>query len=369
MKVSVITRHAVANYGSLLQAIATQRVIEDLGCSCEIIDYLPDCELPSRIEPEALKLKPEWNKNPLKRMAYLALRQPSALISGAYFKKWRNKHLKLTKRYSSLEALKNDKPSADIYMTGSDQVWGPAAGKSYDETYFLNFLEKSDKKIAYAASIGHLNLEGEEKAKIAELLKDYSAISVREASAVEQLKEMEISSSSVLDPTLLFDKSFWNSFIEKKKKSDKYILVYQIHNNPKLSEYAKLVSEKTGLSIVRVSVNFHQIFRCGSFKWLPDIGEFLAYIRDASLVITDSFHATAFSINFNVPFVEVLSQNGTQCRNQSILNLTGLEDRIITDFKSVDLINKPIDYKRVNGIIEDFRKDSLETLKNMMGLL
>jgi len=369
MKVSLITRHAISNYGSLLQAIATKQIIEDLGNSCEIIDYIPDCEMPSKIEVCTLKSKPRWYNNPLKRMAYLALRQPSALISGAYFKKWRKKYLKLTKRYSSIESLKNDKPSADIYMTGSDQVWGPAAGKSYDECYFLSFLDKTDKKIAYAASIGRQNLEGEEKGKIAALLKDYSAISVRESSAVEQLREMGISASHVLDPTLLFNKDFWNSFANKKRKTDDYILVYQLHNNPRLNEYAKLVSEKTGLKIIRMSVNFHQIFRCGSFKWLPDIGGFLSYIRDAKLVITDSFHATAFSINYNVPFAEVLAENGTQCRNQSILIQTGLEDRIVTDFNSADLITKPIDYERVNGIIADLREDSLNTLKNMMGLL
>ena len=80
MKVSVITRHAITNYGSLLQAMATQRVIEELGHNCEIIDYIREDESYSQHEKTLLKRKKEWNRNPIKKGLYLAIRQPESIV-------------------------------------------------------------------------------------------------------------------------------------------------------------------------------------------------------------------------------------------------------------------------------------------------
>ena len=85
MKVAVITRHAITNYGSLLQAFATQQVIESLGHECEIIDYVREDESYTQHEKTLLARKPEWNRNPIKRAIYLALRQPESIASGKKF--------------------------------------------------------------------------------------------------------------------------------------------------------------------------------------------------------------------------------------------------------------------------------------------
>ena len=100
MKVAVITRHAITNYGSLLQTIATQRVIEKMGHSCEIIDYIRDDESYKRHELTLLKRKPEWFNNPLKRMLYLFLRQPESIIAGKKFEIEQKKWLTLSRRYT-----------------------------------------------------------------------------------------------------------------------------------------------------------------------------------------------------------------------------------------------------------------------------
>lgn len=83
-------------------------------------------------------------------------------------------------------------------------------------------------------------------------------------------------------------------------------------------------------------------------------------------MVTDSFHGTAFAINFNTPFVEVLPNNKTGTRNMSILKLTGLSDRILTDDENITLAKKRIDYSGANQIIEEKRKESLSVLKNMI---
>ena len=117
---------------------------------------------------------------------------------------------------------------------------------------------------------------------------------------------MGIESEQVLDPTLLIDKNEWSKYITKNVVKEEYVLVYQIHNDQKLNAYAKMFAKKSGLKLVRVSPIFHQFKRGGKFVYLPDIGEFLSLVKNAKYLITDSFHGTAFAINFNTQFIEVL---------------------------------------------------------------
>lgn len=365
MKVAVITRHAIANYGSLLQAFATQQVIENLGHECEIINYIRDDESYTRHEKTLLVRKPEWNCNPIKRAAYLALRQPESIASGKKFEAEQSKYLHLTKGYSSLDELLEDKPIADIYMTGSDQVWGPVENGTYDSSYCLSFTNEADKRIAYAASFGRTEMTEDIETFFKKWLSQYRHIGVREDSAVSILSKLGIGSVQVLDPTLLLDSAFWSK-IASPIKEKKYVLVYQLHNDKRVGTYAAQVAKSLDLPLIRVSTSFHQISREGKFVWCPGIGSFLSYIKNAECMITDSFHGTAFAINFNTPFVEVLPNNKTGTRNMSILKLTGLSDRILCDDKDITLAKKKIDYFKANQIIEVKRKESLSVLKNMI---
>lgn len=365
MKVAVITRHAITNYGSLLQAIATQKVIEKIGHECKIINYIRDDESYSKHEITLLKRKPNWYNNLLKRYVYLVLRQPESILSGRKFEEYQKIYLKLTKKFTTKEQMKNDKPIADIYMTGSDQVWGPTEDGTYDSSYCLSFTDNRDKRIAYAASFGHTKMTEQLKVYYKKWLSRYKYISVREDSAIELLKNIDIQSKQVLDPTLLLRKTDWEEYIDKKINK-KYILIYQIHNDPKLNKYAKKLAKEKNLSLIRISTAFHQIIRGGKFIWTPTIGTFLSYIKNTECLITDSFHGTAFAINFNINFIEVLPNNNTGTRNVSILKLTGLSDRILKDGNDISLIDKKIDYYMVNKILDEKRKESIDILKYMI---
>ena len=144
-----------------------------------------------------------------------------------------------------------------------------------------------------------------------------------------------------------------------------YVLIYEIHNNPRLDDYAKRFAAHVGLPLVRVSPTFHQLARGGRFVVCPEIGTFLSYIKNARYMLTDSFHGTAFAINFHTPFLEVLPNNKTGARNQSILQLTGLEDRIVTDFNDFSLADRQIDYAKVNEIMHRERERSMEKLAEL----
>ena len=338
MKVDVITRHAIINYGSLLQAIATQAVIEQLGHSCEIIEYIREDETYKEIEKTSLKRKPNWNSNIIKRSIYLSTRQPESILSGKKFERERKKYLRVTRHYGSLYELEADPPKADVYVTGSDQVWGPVGVGVYDKAYCLSFLPTEAKKISYAASFGHTNFTPELKQYFSDLLRRYDYITVREMSAVEIVKNLKLAVQQVIDPTLLLGYDYWEQYIAPSCK-EKYVLIYQLHNDRKLGDFAKKIAQERKLKLVRISTSLHQIIREGEFIWCPSISEFLSYIKYAELLITDSFHGTAFAINFNTPFVEVLPNNNTETRN---------------------------DFKTVNQIILNEREHSREILNNMI---
>ena len=166
-------------------------------------------------------------------------------------------------------------------------------------------------------------MTGEIESFFKKWLSRYHHIGVREDSAVSLLNKMGLDSVQVLDPTLLLDSVFWSKIAEPIEEK-KYVLVYQLHNDKRVGTYAVQVAKSLGLPLIRVSTSFHQISREGKFVWCPDIGKFLSYVKNAECLITDSFHGTAFAINFNTPFVEVLPNNKTGTRNMSILKLTGI---------------------------------------------
>ena len=365
MKVAVITRHAITNYGSLLQAFATQKVIENLGYSCEIIDYIREDEAYTRQEKTLLAGKNSWNSNLIKKILYLILRQPESILAGKKFEKEREKYLNLSRHYNSINELSESGTFADVYMVGSDQVWGPVMDGTYDSAYCLAFVDDEVKKISYASSFGRSEMTSEKKKFFLKWLSRFDHISVREESAVKLLNEMGFDAAQVLDPTLLLDRSFWDAYAEPIEEK-KYVLVYQLHNDPKLGAYAKNIARYMNLPLIRVSVFLHQIKREGKLIWTPSIGQFLSYVKNATCMVTDSFHGTAFAINYNTPFIEILPNNGTGTRNINILKMTGLSDRILHDYEDITLASKEIDFANANYVLEKERKYSVQILEKMI---
>lgn len=363
MDIKVITRHAPSNYGSLLQSIATITILERLGHTCEIIDYIRDDEHGLKAVITSLNGKQGWNGNLLKKLAYIAFRYPEEKTAEIKFSRMRKKYLKLTQRCRAHEDLKQ--LDADVFMTGSDQVWGPTLNGQYDEAYFLSFVT-GKPRTAYAASFGRTDFTPQILAEYKKLLSTYSGIAVRENSAVDLLTQMGIPcAGQVLDPTLLLTGEEWSKRI-KRNIEGKYVLVYQLHNNPVLTDYALRFARHTGLPLYRISPTFHQIRRGGKFVYLPDLDEFLSYIKNCTYFLTDSFHGTAFALNFNKQFIEILPNNKTGSRNQSILQLTGLTDRILTDFSDFSMADKVIEYTLVNNILAKERQKSIAILKSLL---
>lgn len=367
MKVTIITRHAIANYGSILQSIATEKLFQMLNLQTEIIDYIPKTEEIDNLVDSYIKNSRFWNRNFITRVTYKILQKDNIYKMNKKFLEYQQKYLNLSKaKYNSLEELKENKPQADIYCTGSDQVWGAIGSEKYDEAYFLEFLGDNDKAISYAASFGKDVICEELKKNLKKYMNKYSEILVREDSAVSILEESGvIGAKQVIDPTLIVPKEEWNDIcVDKRLISEDYILIYQLHHNKNLDRYADMIAKITGKKLVRINTSKYFKFKNGEFIYLPSPGEFLSYIKYADIVLTDSFHGTCFSIIYNKNFIDILP-NVTGTRIQSVLRLLGLENRIVSD-NNVSILDENIDYTKVNSILKDEQKKSIELLKNAL---
>lgn len=366
-KVAIITRHAIANYGSLLQTIALQNKVAEMGCEPKVIDFIRTDESLVHSTITEAKQKEQY-KNKFKLLLYCFFRIPLDAVANLRFQKFRKKYLVTTKRYTSLEQLKREKPEADIYMTGSDQVWGPIMSGQYEWAYFLDFCSDFDKKVAYAASFGKTDIDKCCKDKAFSLLARYDHLSVREESAVKLLVQNHLQAVQVIDPTLLMSADEWKDLLQmpNRQVKESYAVVYQIHNNKELEKYAVEFAEKAGVKLIRISPLLHQFKRGGHFVWAPSLGEFLSYLEYADYLITDSFHGTAFAINFNTPLVTLMPKTGTSTRNISLLKLLGLESRIVIDLNDFSLIDEPCDFAYANKILQNNREESLQILRSFL---
>lgn len=364
MKVGILSRHSVANYGSLWQAYALQTAIENLGYDVVNINYTPKCEIGGTLAKTLLSVS-RWGKNPLTKLIFLAYQYPSFTHTFNTFKKYRIRYLKETDIYSDSEQLKNNIPDVDLFCTGSDQVWNVLYDNKIDDTYFFDFLPEGEKRIAYAASFGGNKFQNSDVKKYKAYLKKYDRITVREDSGIDILQNWGILGEQVLDPTLLLSKTEWEKLLPSKKKKNEYILIYQLRPNKEFDKYAVELSRRTGLKLIRISTMFFQKFKCGEFHYLPEAEEFLWYIKNATCLLTDSFHGTCFAANFGTEFIEILPGR-FNARNKSLLRVMGLEDRLLTDFKDFTLYEKRINWEMVDQRRERKKMESINILKNMI---
>ena len=359
MKISIITLHAVKNYGSALQGYATQKIFEGLGLETEIIDYRRKPVLYKK--PIQILKDKEYS---LKQKIKLVLISPSSKKAHKVFERFLNKHINLTPvRYTDDEDFSENPIISDIYCTGSDQVWNSGWHSGIAYPFFLSFAPDDKKKIAFSASIGKERLDESEKEETKLLLERYDAISVREASAVDIIKDLGIENVvQVLDPTLIVEPSTWYELADKTRRKGKYVLVYQLCNNAVFERYAKRFAQKKGLKLIRLCTRYDQIRKPGHGVVLPEIISFLSLFRDAEYVLTDSFHAISFCLIFHKKF-GCFYPNAFATRLQSILELTNLTDRHIKDVDNYGLLDNEINYQDVDEILREQRVKTINFLK------
>lgn len=365
MNVLITTMHRGYNYGSALQAYALSEAVRCLGHRPVLLDYIPE-RLHFCNNLKQLLQGLVFGQN--KKQRYEALRGVIHLLCvDYYFDRFFKRHFTMTKQYHEKEAIYSAQLNADVYMTGSDQVWNSFHNKGLDKIFFLDFAPAGAKRISYAASFGKDGLDEWEKDETRRLLAKYQAISVRESHGIKILEDLGIRiGEHVLDPTLLLRKEEWMKRCGNLKQQERYLLIYTVEPNVhQLIAYAKEIAKMLSLKIYVVDWGFKKY--PGTDKLISSISplQLMSYFIQADFVIASSFHGTAFAVNANKPFITVTPRKFNS-RVVSLLKLVHLEDRIIEEGAKLDLnwINVPIDYENVNYILEKERASSLQFLKH-----
>lgn len=357
MDISLITIHVGNNFGSVLQTIASCTILEKMGNIVTLVDYRPDRVTFRNYVKGAFSSLPKF----MWRILFLPIYLKNRHIYSSYLKKF----CRLSKPIYSYQKFAEHCPSADIYITGSDQVWNSKHNQGFDNRYF--FAGINGPKIALSSSIGRTNLDEKEKNLFFKYLSSYSDISVREESAVELLKRIGLKSTQILDPTLLLSKSEWTNFITKRIVTDKYLLLYipyNIENKNIIINSAKKIAKDRNLKMVTFSWTIaNETYADKTIKFASP-GDFLSLFYFADFIITNSFHGTAFSINLNKQFL-VFQPSAFSTRIESILNLTGLKGRLLTNELTWDSIAH-INYEYVNHILESERLKGIEFIKTAL---
>ncbi len=351
MRINTITCHDVYNYGASLQAYALQKFLEDEGHQVRIIDYKPeylDHYYKFWHIPEYSSLYKLSQKNFLLHLICAIRCVP------VNFGTWRRKHpfdeftsneLSLTRKYRSYDELNGCPPDGDAYISGSDQIWNCNMENGKDPAFFLQFGDKSIKRISYAASFAIPFLPNEMKPVVKKYLHSYDSISVREKTGVSILKDLGVEGVNVLDPVFLLSSLEWKKIVKRKTTTNKpYLLVYNLSRDTKgFDKAVKTISMSQGLQVVSIDAYRKYPY---SDRCIVDAGprEFVSLISNADYVVADSFHAMAFCLIFNKPFSIYYSYENVS-RMKDLLSIVGLESRLNPE---QDLLG-PIDWESVNS--------------------
>jgi len=346
MKIGILTFHWATNYGAILQSYALQTYLEKKGHDVYIINYRPQTY-------KKTLFRCFFNKKFWLFFSYL-----KEYIKEMKLDTFRQKYLKETILYGSLEELKRNAPQFDMYVCGSDQIWNPylttkGEGNKPTSAYFLDFGEATVKRIAYAVSFGCKEYPEEASDIARKYISEFQAISVREESGISIVKQLGYENPIKLpDPTLLLaheDYLFENS---TEASTQKKAFVYILRN-----EY------KEAYKIISYLKKDYTIDSTNKFFDPNSVEDWVGSIKNASIVITNSFHGAVFSIIFHVPFI-VLQASGRKAgmndRFSTLLQALGLENRVLDriDLNSVNqLLNKEINWETVDVKLNALRKD------------
>lgn len=260
-----------------------------------------------------------------------------------------------------------------VYIAGSDQIWRKWGGTAETllekvKYYFFDFLDGSNaKRVVYAASFGQddiksAGLNPEFMSAVRPLVEQIDAVSVREKSAVGIVKKWwDVDAELVVDPTILLSQKDYNKLIDYstcKLEPSPPIFAYLLNQDKRRVEDLNIVQKAYGLTSDVLYLKQKELN-------LPPVEQWLKNIRDAELVVTDSFHGLAFSLVNNTPFIVLVNELGGLSRIESLLSELGLEDRLLrdTDINEDNLRSmKPIDWVRVNKKVKEMRKDSSKWL-------
>lgn len=363
MKIGIMTMHRVQNMGSVLQAYALQYKIKQLGYESELIDY---------VFPPVKKT--HFGARDLVSLGLDALQGFPAKRKKNKINAFRAQYLHCSEKTYNREKLLAEPPHYDLYCTGSDQVWNPIH-IGMDTSFMMDFAPDDAPRIAYASSFSSKEITEPYFSLYASHLSKYKSITVREQSGIDIVRQMTGKEAAVVcDPTMLLSAEEWQSVAEVSNVElpKEYILVYLLRYmfDPRPGFYNIVQSVRNALKLPVYQVNsYNRDSFYSNVRPLNGLGpaDFIRLVKNASFLVTDSFHGTVFATIFNVPMIGVVKDASNGDGRIATLRTK------VEGYNSVVCHNKP--FKMCNDIslfknnpkkVDEMRHFSTEELKMMI---
>lgn len=371
MKIGIMTFHASNNCGSMLQAYALQKTLENkFKAEVEIINFSNE----NQRDMYALFRKIDSFKD-LRLNIVTGLFYTRFKTHYEDYREFLKDYLKLSKGdYHTSDELKEIVQQYDILITGSDQVWNILC-RDADDAYYLNFAQNV-KKIAYAPSFGATNILKVAKnvEKYKNYLEDFSALSCRENNGSKWIEELVGKEVPVLvDPTLLLDSEQWNCLIQNEEESvledGNYIFYYAFNYSEEVNKQVKMISEQLHMPVYILDVKswIKKAAKFG-FKVTRHSGplEFLRLIKNAALVVTTSFHGTVFSLIYHKKFwfIDSKMHNKDDDRAYTLLHAVKMDDRMVKreEMGQVEVMQE-VNYEEYENKIKQMKDKAINYLE------
>ena len=352
--INVVTYCTGSSYGSMFQALGLKQALLDLGYE--------SCILQAEHEPDKVYRNQIHGGFSLKKAVIFISRQ---LILKKLKTRHRNTNAFLdqyldVEYFGDYQTLCENVRDRKCFLAGSDQIWNPLQLKP---EFFLRFVPEGVKKVSYAASMGVRHVPEENKKLFEEYVRDFDMISVREEDCAEDIAEFTDREVSInIDPTFLVESEKWTGYCREYPIKKDYILVYPLYWNKTYNQELKRLHRKTGLDIVVVASNYRDVF---ANRWVfdADPGQLLWLIKNASAVVSSSFHGVAMSVIFQKK-VAALVNPGAPSRIRSLLAILGYPELSVLDLAK----DKPIDTEGISTRIAEERMEGISYLKKAMEL-
>lgn len=370
MKIALLAFPIHYSHGCILQTYALYSKLKDLGHEVIIVDRQHDRQ-------SLLRLCMSVTKRIAKRVL-------TSYRGAVFYKGWYPK-LIMKEQQSFIDCFRKDiievyssdelkgivaSGGYDAIVVGSDQTWRPRNVPNVMD-YWLGYATKMKmKKIAYAPSFGVDVWEYSDEQTLAckKLATLFDGLSVREKSGVRLCKEnLNVDVQHVLDPTMLWDKSFYTPIAQKSKVKTGGCQCYFLDRSPEKEAVALKISEIKGLSVNYVNTKTEDANAPLKERIAPGIEKWLAGFLYGDFVVVDSFHAMVFCIIFQKPFIVIGNVRRGMSRFESLLGELVLKDRLITDSNNIEkLVNQSIDWKNVDLMLSKHRASSIDFLKQSL---
>jgi len=323
MKICTITCQNADNHGARLQCFALAYWLKKQGNEVEVIDYQPDYMRGPRLW--------YWPTS-IKDVVKLFVQIPSryrAVKRHKIFDAFSKQYIPLTHTYYTIDELRSDPPKADMYLAGSDQIWNTTFRNGTDPAYYLDFGDQNVRRESFAASFAIAEIAPEKKEWVKDNLARFDKITVREQSALKIVADLGYEATLQEDPVFLLSANEWDEALSLSPSkispltSQPYLLVYDFYLQDDIKKEAIKLAKENGYKIYSVC---HKPldYADKNFEYASPV-DFVWLVKNASYVVSNSFHGTVFAMIYNVPFKVINRPDGLNIRMRDLLERKGNE--------------------------------------------